>query len=440
MPPSQIAAAGVVRSSDSHTTPSLPDASLHLALIRHSLGWLAAASLVGVWLAANLVWPALGGAAGSLSYGRWMPLHTDWMLYGWIALPLVSLLFGWFPSPDRRHAAVARGLILLWSVALGWNGLSWLTGNTSGKLFLAATGGARLGIPLVVVGLWACLAANLWHRRTRFQNARLIARGVWLGGLLSIPLVLWWAGEARIYPSVNPDSGGATGASLLGSSLLVLAMVGLLPPSLGLKSSHDKSYHWIFAGYWGLSLAVYGVIDHGNVSHHEPMAIAGVASLLAWWPILTKYLNSFEWGDSPVWRSAVTGWWALLVVNGVASFLPGISERLKFTNGMVAHAHMAMAGFSTAVCFVILQKKARGRVRESLENPLAFWAWQAGNLVFIGAMLALGWREGAVPGVLFRNDELATALYTVRLTAGAAMATTSCWWFYRSLGAENVRA
>src|SRR5688572_18713714 len=101
----------------------------------HSLGWLVAANLVGVWLAVSLVWPAVGNLLAPLSYGRWSPLHLDWQLYGWCALPLVGMLLAWFFDGDhfraRGHAQLAFSF---WSVALALGGVSWLAGNVSGKL------------------------------------------------------------------------------------------------------------------------------------------------------------------------------------------------------------------------------------------------------------------------------------------------------------------
>ena len=65
----------------------------------YSLIWLLAANLVGLWLALLLLWPDLGTVLGGWTYGRWMPLHMDWQLYGWCALPLVGLLLSVYLAP-----------------------------------------------------------------------------------------------------------------------------------------------------------------------------------------------------------------------------------------------------------------------------------------------------------------------------------------------------
>ncbi|MGD2113822.1 MAG: hypothetical protein PVG07_02145, partial [Acidobacteriota bacterium] len=69
------------------TAPALAD-----LVTLHSLGWLAAGNLVGLLLATLLLAPGAGSALAPLTYGRWMPVHWNAQLYGWLALPLVGLL------------------------------------------------------------------------------------------------------------------------------------------------------------------------------------------------------------------------------------------------------------------------------------------------------------------------------------------------------------
>ena len=108
------------------------------AVALHSVGWLVAANCVGLWLAISLLWPAVGDALAPLTFGRWTPLHMNWQLYGWCALPIVGVLLAWCLQADdaaasRRHAGLALGA---WSAALALGGLAWLGGYVSGKLFL----------------------------------------------------------------------------------------------------------------------------------------------------------------------------------------------------------------------------------------------------------------------------------------------------------------
>ena len=413
----------------------------------HALGWLVAANAVGVLLAAELLWPALGDALAPLTYGRWMPLHLDWQLYGWCALPLVGALLAW--CVDARHPRATlhvRVALGAWSLALALGGVAWLGGVTSGKLFLDWHGWARGLLPAAMVVLWTVCAAHAWWRRGERGADRL--RAVMLAGLLFVPGLLYWSAGREVYPSVNPDSGGATGASLLGSTLGIMTIFGLLPVMLRIPKCHRLGDTWAGAlslenkpkchlmgdtlvcglrWYWAAlagSWAVFAGIDHGHASHHGWAQIIGLGLLLAWVPLARAYFRRFTWTASArPWLGAAFGWWLLLVATGWLTFLPGMSERLKFTNGLVAHAHLAMAGLVTSLNFVILRQLApRSEPRGN------FWLWQVACAVHVAALLALGWWENDYAGDLFRSEAWTQGVYAVRLAAGAVMLAASVRW------------
>jgi len=400
----------------------------------HALGWLVAANLVGVWIAASLVWPALGDTLEPFTYGRWMPLHLNWQLYGWCSLPLVGALLVW--CMDERHPQAAlHGRLALgaWSLALAAGGVAWLGGVTSGKLFLDWFGWARGLLSVAMVLLWTVCAAHAWWRRGQpgeRLNDRL--RGGMLLGLLFVPGLLYWAAGRDVYPAINPDSGGATGASLLGSTLGILTLYGLLPRLLRVVSVGAKGVTvpvnagWFWATL-GLSWAVFAAIDHGDASHHAAGQILGLGLLLIWVPLAWFYFRRFAWtAAARPWLGAAFGWWLLLVATGFLSFLPGISEHLKFTNALVGHAHLAMAGFVTSMNFaILLQLVPRPEPRGN------FAAWQAACAVMVVSLLAVGWSEagGHGTGALFRGEGASQLGYAVRLGAGLVMSVASVrWW------------
>jgi cytochrome c oxidase cbb3-type subunit I len=390
--------------------------------VRHSLFWLVAANAVGLWLAADLVWPALGDLAAPLTYGRWMPLHLNWQLYGWCALPLVAALLHWLLD-DRHPHAVAHARVALgaWSAALALGGVSWLAGRTSGKLFLDWHGPARGLLPAAMMVLWTLLAAHTWWRRGELGRGGLALRTGLLAGLFVVPPVMFLASERYYYPAVNPDSGGATGAALLGSTLGIVTLFGLLPVMLGRRRAAPAGWFWVaLAASWGM----FAGMKHGSVSHHLPDQIIGLGLLLAWVPLLGLYWRGFDWpaGARP-WLGAAFAWWLLLVVSGWLTFLPDWSERLKFTNGLVAHAHLAMAGLVTGVNAVILHTLGGGLTRRG-----AFWLWQAGCAAQVALLLVLGWSEAGHAGELFRSEAWTQAIYAGRLAAGLAMAAASVLW------------
>lgn len=408
--------------NDASTAPA--GRALGRAVSAHALGWLVACNLVGVWLATILLWPALGDRIAPFSYGRWMPVHLDGQLYGWCALPLVGVLLAWCADERDPHAVpLARLALAAWSTALALGAVSWLSGLSSGKLFLDWAGWARPLLPLAMVVLWGVLAAQIAVRWRRGERPWIQAAA--LAVLAFVPPVLWWSMRPTVYPAVNPDSGGPTGASLLGSTLGIIVIFGALPRMLGLDRRPGARSSRRFWLCFAASAAVYAAIGHGDRSHHLPAQILGLGVLLAWIPLLVLEWRAAAWPASARrWLRATEVWWAGLVITGWVSFLPGVSERWKFTNALVGHAHLAMAGFVTS---------ANGALLAALgarDCPTwAFWTWQVGCAAMVVLLIGLGSVEAGHLGDLFLSAPWVQAVYAGRLAAGAAMAVASiAWW------------
>ena len=392
------------------------------AVALHSLGWLAAANLVGVWLGVSLLWPAAGDWLAPLTFGRWAPVHMDWQLYGWCSLPLVGALLYWCLDPGhaavRRHAALALGA---WSLALGLGAIGWLGGDTSGKLFLDWHGWTRPLLPLAMLVLWVVLAAHAKRRWAEGSALDRFLRGGMLALLFPVPFVLFWAVSRGVYQSVNPDSGGATGAAVLGSTLGIVTIYMLVPTFLARPAERRVSaFVWALLGSW----AVFAVLDRGNVSHHVPRQYVALAVLLLWIPLLPLFWRRYRWGHGArAWFGAAAAWWAILVLTGWLTFLPGMSERLKFTHALVGHAHLAMAGLVTCVNGAILVVLTRRPA------PRGVWlAWQVGCALYVVSMNVLGWSETERVAELFRSEAWTQACLAIRLAGGLAMATASLRW------------
>jgi cytochrome c oxidase cbb3-type subunit 1 len=421
----------------------------------HSLTWLFAGNSVGLLLATLLLFPRLGSLLEPLSYGRFMPVHLDVLLYGWCGLPLAGLLLELYrPRSGARAAAgdrLASFAVGAWSGSLLVGAASWLGGGSSGKLFLDWAGPARLllaaslGCLAVVL---AILFAGQLRERTAAPSPRrgerwpVFARGALLAVLATVPGVLYWASSPKVYPPINPDSSGATGGSLLGSSLVVVTVLYLFPYLVGLNRAAAGSGEGLTAGVLVLHWLFFAALDHGDRSHHEIVQILGLASLGIWWWLLWRHLRRFTWPRaSRRWLAALAAWGALLLLDGVITFLPGVLERWKFTNALVAHAHLAMAGMATSLAVLILIALTR---RTTLENVFAtraaFLGWNLGNLLLTASLLTLGILEGGDPGLLIGRSATVDALYALRWLAGAMMWAASGRWLRDALAGFRAAA
>lgn len=399
----------------------------------HALTWLAISCGVGLLMALLLLAPDLGAALGPLTYGRWMPLHLDLALYGWTALPLVALLLRAY-RPGERWAVMA---VQAWSASLLLGAAAWLSGETTGKPFLDWQGAARVAFLANLLFLAGVLVSGL-RGPTRSRAAVSGLAGLWIV-LLAVPASLAAATLPGTYPPVNPATGGPTGASLLGSTLGVIVIFALTPLLLGLSGGNRRVAAETFS-----ALAVHGMfflaVAQGDHAHREPLQIAAVATLLVWAWLLPRWLRRFDWpaGSRP-WLVAFLTWGGALLASAVPMFLPGLLDRIKFTNALVAHAHLAMAGMATSFAALVLVVLSRGTRLQGVLDDRAGWVlWNAGNAVHVAALTAAGLLEAGDPGVVFRGDPSITALYALRALAGAAMLAAAARWLGRALRRETA--
>ncbi len=399
----------------------------------HALAWLVAANGVGLLLATLLLVPELGGWMAPFTYGRWAAVHLDLELYGWCALPLVGLLLRLYLSP--REAPLGRAAVALWSAALLAGAASWLAGTSTGKPFLDWTGPASLLFLVAQLALAAVLGAGLW--RSRPPGAALAARAWW--GRAALWLVLltvpaWLAlGESRAtYPPINPASGGPTGVSLLGSTLGVIWIFVATPAALGLRRRRPLPRSGGVVALLALHTLAFLLLDHGERTHRDLLEQVALGSLLLWAIVLPRYFAAYAW-PLPLrrWRLAFLGWAGLLVASAFATFQPGVLDRLKFTDALVAHAHLAMAGMVSAFSLLLLAATGPEELARDLDRPLPFALWQAGCGVQLLALTAAGWIESGDPGATWRSAAELSAisgLYLLRWLGGAAMLAASIAW------------
>jgi len=393
-----------------------------------SLFWLLAANGVGLLLASLLLFPGLGKLLGPFTYGRWMPLHMEWQLYGWCSIPLVSLLVWWIADEEER-VRLQRRVLVLWSSGLVVGGLRWLGGEASGKLFLSWYGLARFYWVYVLLAIWYILLQPWWRRGHRhWLRLQGLMQGATLLVLFSVPIALWWTTGRDSYPPINPESGGATGHSLLASTLGIVFMFGALREWVLRLDMPPVWQRWLFWGYYGVCTMAYLGIEHGNASNEHLNQVFGLSLLCGWIPVFAVYFRG--WARRPAvkpWLMSFLFWWTLLCISGVTTFLPQVLQVWKFTNGLVAHAHLAMAGMVTSFLLCLLGLFSE-RERVCWSNRLGFSIWNGALLLMVVVLGIQGWREGLQPEVLWMRNGMTSFLYGLRWLAGLCLFGVSLGW------------
>ena len=394
----------------------------------HALLWLVIANAIGILIAAMLLLPGINNLLGEWSYGRWMPVHMNLQLYGWCSIPLVMFLFHVYGADREPMAIWARPVLWLWSTALAVGSISWLTGHSSGKLFLDWVGYPRVFFPLAMLALWLLLTASNCVSRPRYRAFRIVG----LVLLLVVPFLIYIASNPALYPPVNPDTGGPTGASQLESTLVIIAVLLLLPFGL---TERQPQRRWPLQTAWVIfaaeTLLCLG-LGRADVSHHRPIQWISLGSLLVWIPLTPAYFREFQWHpNTRLWRIAFLCWWSVLIPTGWALFLPGVLDHFKFTDGLVGHSLLAMAGFvSSLLIFVMVQ--LMGDDGWIFNGTWSFYTWQASALAYVLIMFYAGWREGSDPAFSIIPGLVRNGIYTVRLLLGLLLFAASMDWFVDS--------
>lgn len=411
----------------------------------HSLLWLVIANAIGVLIALLLLFPALNHALGEWTYGRWIMVHMNLELYGWTSVPLVGFLFKIYGADRGPLARWCRPVLWVWSAALGVGTLSWLSGHSSGKLFLDWSGYARALFFAALMALWLLLFVAFFRSRSTQERASAVAWGARLIGLailLAVPFLIYIAASPVSYPPVNPASGGPTGTSQLESSLAIVAILLMLPFGLAPRkswSSRTIALCWIVLVAESLLCAA---LSRADISHHRPVQYRSLASLLVWLPLIPAYYAAFEWhSNTRRWRLAFLWWWVALVVTGWVFFLPGILDHFKFTDGLVGHSFVAMAGFtSSLIIFVMVQLLGEGGW--IFNRARSFHLWNGSVIAYIVLMTVAGWREGFDPAFTIVPGVARNCIYALRLLTGILMLVASFDWFQdaSALLSEPVRA
>lgn len=260
------------------------------------------------------------------------------------------------------------------------------------------------------------------------ELASLAAKLIGLVILLVVPFVMFVAASPSSYPPVNPDTGGPTGASQLESSLAIVAILLLLPFGIArrkVRSTGIIAIGWIALVGESLLCAALGRAD---VSHHFPAQYLTLGSLLAWLPLTPAYYAAFKWhSNTRGWRLAFLWWWAALLVTGWVFFLPGVLDHFKFTDGLVGHSFIAMAGFTSSfIIFVIVQLLGDGGW--IFNRARSFYLWNGSVIAYVVVVTVAGWREGFDPTFTIVPGMARNVLYVLRLITGILMFLASLDW------------
>jgi len=171
------------------------------------------------------------------------------------------------------------------------------------------------------------------------------------------------------------------------------------------------------------------LLGRADSSHHSVAQYMSLGSLLIWLPLTPAYYTAFEWNkNTRRWRLSFLCWWAVLIPTGWIFFLPGVLDHFKFTDGLVGHSFVAMAGFtSSLIIFVMVQ--LLGDDGWIFNRSRSFYMWHGSVAAYIVLVTVAGWYEGFDPTFTIVPGIARNVLYVLRLGTGILMTLSSLDWF-----------
>lgn len=391
-------------------------------ILLHSLAWFVTGNILGLILSLLLVFPQLNSIISPLTYGRIIPTHFNIELYGWCSIPFLGLLAKWLYRPDSFPKTMESS-IHFWSGTLIFGTLSWLSGESSGKLFLEWKGSLKFLWLLNLLYCWGCICFPYIKIFYKQSGNKINLKVAVVLSMLLIPIMFFLALKTTVYPPINPLSGGPTGTDLLGSNLAIILILLSIPKMLGNEIKQNTDILWIISLY--LIHCLYFIfLEHGHVPHTQLSQQVSLWSLCIWIPVFTFYYKSFIWRINSIpWLLSLLFWSSILVIQASFCFMPPMLLKFKFTHIWVGHSHIAMAGMCTSLIFVILSQISPNNAFKCSLNVNLLWNF--GLFGYLCMLLRTGWLESKQVHILFHTNDEITFLYSLRLIFGLIMTLSS---------------
>jgi len=406
------------------------------AFIAAAMAWALFGMTAGVYLAAELVWPALNADLPWLTFGRLRTVHTTAVIFGFGGSALMATAFY---SVQRTSHCTLFAPGVAWFVFIGWQ-LGLITGVFT--LFAGINSGkeyAELEWPLdiAVAAVWVAFGVTFFGTIARRRNKHIYVSNWFYGALIIVVAML------HIVNSLALPASMAKSYSLFAGSqdavvqwwyghnavgfFLTGGFLGMLYYFLPKQAGRPIwSYRLSIIAFWAF---VYSYIWagphhlHYNAIPDWVQNLGMVMSLILLAPSWATMVNgvmtmSGAWrklGADPALKFIVLS----LVFYGLATFegpmlaIKSVNAVSHFTEWTIGHVHSGALGWNAlvtfgALYFLVPRLVGRDLYSARLAN-LHFVLAIAGILLYTLAM----WGAGVTQGLLWLSlDEAGEVKYT----------------------------
>lgn len=424
-------------------------------LVRCSVIWAVAAMTVGVYIAAELIWPGLDFGQPWLSFGRLRPLHTNAIIFGFGVSALMAT--GYYSVQRTSHVSLFAPR-LAWICAYGWQllvllgGLSLMAGWTSSKEYAELEWPFDIAIALLWVGFGVVFFGTIANRKIRpiyisnwfYGGLIIVIAMLHIVNSLAIPVgigksyslysgaqdavVQWWYGH------------NAVGFLLTGGFLGM--MYYFLPKHAGRPI---WSYRLSVVAFWAFTYSYIWAGPHHlhyNAIPDWVQSLGMVMSVILLAPSWATMVNGIM-TVSTAWEKLKTdpalkfivlslAFYGLATFEGPMMAIPSVNVVSHFTDWTIGHVHSGALGWNAMITygtFYFLVPRLVGAELYSVRLAnIHFWLALAGTMLYIVSMWAAGVSQGLLWLSVDQTGELSFSFkdimasmapyYGLRLVAG----------------------
>ncbi len=407
-------------------------------LVVCSIVWAVVAMAVGVYIAAELVWPTLDFGQPWLSFGRLRPLHTNGVIFGFGVSALMGTAF--YSVQRTCHVplflpGLAWFTAIAWQLAVLFGGLSLLAGINAGKEY------AELEWPfdIAITVVWVCFAIVFFGTIAQ-RKIKAIYVSNWFYGGLIIVIAMLHIGNSLAMPVTLFKSyslfAGAQDAILqwwYGHNavgfLLTGGFLGMMYYFLPKQSEQPIwSYRLSIIAFWAFTYSYIWAGPHHlhyNAIPEWVQSLAVVMSIILLAPSWATMVNgimtvsgaSQKLRTGPALKFIVLSlaFYGLATFEGPMMAIKSVNVVSHFTDWTIGHVHSGALGWNALITFgtfYYLVPKLVGKELYSIRLAnVHFWLALAGTMLYVLAM----WGAGISQGLLWLSlDEFGELRYSFR--------------------------
>ncbi len=407
-------------------------------LVICSIVWAVLGMTVGVYVAAELLWPTIDFGQQWLSFGRLRTLHTNGIIFGFG----VSALMGTaFYSVQRTSHVTLFAPRLAWFTAVAWQitvlagGISLLAGWNAAKEY------AELEWPfdILITIAWVSFAIVFFGTITRRKIKQIYVSNWFYGGLIIVIAMLHIVNSLAIPVTLSKSYSLFAGApdavvqwwyghNAVGF-LLTGGFLGMMYYFLPKHANRPIwSYRLSIVAFWAFT---YSYIWAGPHHLHyssipewvQSLAVAMSLILLApsWATMINGIMTvsgaSQKLRTDPALKFIVLSlaFYGLATFEGPMMAIKSVNVVSHYTDWTIGHVHSGALGWNAMITFgtfYFLVPRLVGTELYSVRLAnIHFWLALAGTMLYILAM----WGAGITQGLLWLGlDEIGELSYSFK--------------------------